>query len=179
MGGLGHGGGDDFKSRGGKRQLGRNGRWLGRAELEGRGVAGQGFRGCGDGLSGERRDIRQKRGGDGRGGVGAGGKGLQKSCGGAGLDERIAQTVAHEIVDKAGLAETDFRLRGVNVDIHFFRRHLEEHEDDGEGGGRHDVAIGLADCVQDEAVAHEALIDEDINGIAVELLQFGLGEKSA
>ena len=82
-------------------------------------------------------------------------------------------------MDKAGLAETDFRLRGMNVDIHFFRRHFEEHEDDGKGGGRHDVAIGLADRVQDEPIAHEALIDEDVNGVAVELLQFGLGEESA
>ena len=101
VGGLGHGGGDDLKSGSGKGQFGRNGRRLGRAELEGRGLAGQGFRSCGDGLSGERRDILQKRGGDGRCGVGAGGKGLQKSCGRTGLNERVAKTVPHEIVDMA------------------------------------------------------------------------------
>ena len=81
-------------------------------------------------------------------------------------------------MDEAGLAEADFGLCGMYVDIDLFRRHLEEHQHDGERGGRHDVAIGLADGVQDQAVAHQAVIDEDVDGVAIELLQFGLGEEA-
>ena len=73
------------------------------------------------------------------------------------------------------LAKTDFGLGGVNVDVDFFGRHFKEQQNDGKAGGRNDVAIGLGDGVQQEAVADEALVDEDVDGIAVELLQFGLG----
>jgi hypothetical protein len=69
------------------------------------------------------------------------------------------------------LAEADFGFCGVDVDVDFVRRHFEEEEDDGEGGGRNDVAIGLHDGVDDEAVADEALVDEDVDGIAVEFLE--------
>ena len=76
--------------------------------------------------------------------------------GGARLHERGADGVADEVVDEAGLAEADFGFGGMDVDVDFFGRHLEKEQDDGERGGRDDVAVGLGERVQDEAVAHEA-----------------------
>jgi hypothetical protein len=76
------------------------------------------------------------------------------------------------------LAEADFGLGGVDVDVDFVRGHFEEEQDDGEGGGRNDVAVGLNDGVNDEAVADEALVDEDVDGIAVEFLESGAGDEA-
>jgi hypothetical protein len=91
------------------------------------------------------------------------------------LDEGGAQTVSHEVVDQALLAEADLGFGGVDVDVDLFRRHFKEEEDNGERCGRKNVAIGLADGVQEGAVADEALVYEDVDGVAVELLQFGFG----
>src|SRR6185437_7347060 len=51
----------------------------------------------------------------------------------------------------------------------------EEEEDDGKGCRRQDVSVGLRDGVKEEAVAHEAAIDEGVDGIAIELFELGLG----
>ena len=99
--------------------------------------------------------------------------------GGAGLHEGGADGVADEVVDEARLAEADFGLGGVDVDVDLLRGHLEEEQDDGERGGRDDVAVGLGEGVEDEAVADEALVDEDVDGVAIELLQLGLGDEAA
>ena len=98
--------------------------------------------------------------------------------GGAGLHERGADGVADEVVDEAGLAEADFGLGGMDVDVDLLRGHFEEEQDDGERGGRDDVAVGLGEGVEDEAVADEAVVDEDVDGVAVELLQLGLGDEA-
>ena len=98
--------------------------------------------------------------------------------GGAGLHERGADGVADEVVDEAGLAEADLGLGGMDVDVDLLRRHLEEEKDDGEGGGWEDVAVGLGEGVEDELVADEALVDEDVDGVAIEFLQLGLGDEA-
>ena len=98
--------------------------------------------------------------------------------GGARLHERGADGVADEVVDEAGLAEADFGFGGMDVDVDLLRRHLEEEEDDGIGGGREDVAVGLGERVEDELVADEALVDEDVDGVAIEFLQLGLGDEA-
>ena len=55
----------------------------------------------------------------------------------AGLHERGADCVANEVVHEGGLAEADFSLGRMNVDVNLFGRHLEEEQDDGERcGGR-------------------------------------------
>ncbi len=102
----------------------------------------------------------------------------REAGGGTGLHERGADGVADEVVDEAGLAETDFGLGGMNVDVDFLRRHLEEEQDDGEGCGWKDVAIGFAERVEDELVADEALVDEDVDGVAIEFLQLGFGDEA-
>src|SRR5205814_5728822 len=56
---------------------------------------------------------------------------------------------------------------------------LEEEQDDREAGGREDVAIGLREGVEDELVADEALVDEDVDGVAIEFLQLGLGNEAS
>src|SRR6266481_540242 len=66
----------------------------------------------------------------------------------------------------------------MDVDVDLLRRHLEEEQDDGKAGGWKDVAVGLAEGVEDELVADEALVDEDVDGVAVELLQLGLGDEA-
>ncbi len=110
--------------------------------------------------------------------MGAGGEGGGEAGGGARLHERGADGVADEVVDEAGLAEADFGLGGMDVDVDLLRRHLEEEQDDGVGGGRDDVAVGLGERVEDELVADEALVDEDVDGVAIELLQLGLGDEA-
>jgi len=82
-------------------------------------------------------------------------------------------------VDEGLLAETDLSLGGMNVDVDFVGRHFEEEEDDGERGGRDDVAVGLNDGVDDETIADEALVDEDVDRVAVEFLQRGAGDEAA
>ncbi len=95
------------------------------------------------------------------------------------LIERVAQAVADKVVNQGLLAEADLGLGGMHVDVHFFGRHFKEEQHDRKAGGRNDVAIGLGDGVQQQAVADEPLVDEDVDGIAIELLQFGLGIEAA
>ena len=110
--------------------------------------------------------------------MGAAGEGGGEAGGGAGLHEGGAHGVADEVVDEAGLAETDFGLCGVDVDVDLLRGHLEEEQDDGKAGWWEDVAVGLAEGVEDELVADEALVDEDVDGVAIEFLQLGLGDEA-
>ena len=110
--------------------------------------------------------------------MGAAGEGGGEAGGGTRLHERGADGVADEVVDEAGLAEADLGLGGMDVDVDLLRGHLEEEQDDGKDGGRNDVAVGLGERVQDELVADEALVDEDVDGVAIELLQLGLGDEA-
>ncbi len=110
--------------------------------------------------------------------MGAAGKRYCEAGRGAGLHEGGAHGIADEVVDEAGLAEADLGLRGVDIDVDLLWGHLEEEENDRVGGRRDDIAVGLGECVEDELVADEALVDEDIDGVAVELLQLGLGDEA-
>jgi hypothetical protein len=77
------------------------------------------------------------------------------------------------------LAEADLGLRRVDVDVDLLRRHLEEEQQHRERGRRQHVAVGFDRGVQDQPVADEPAINEDVDGVAVELLQFGLRGKAA
>jgi len=66
-------------------------------------------------------------------------------------------------VDEGLLAEADFGLGGVDVDVDLLRGHLEKEEDYGERRWRDDVAVGVGEGVEDELVADEALVDEDVD----------------
>jgi len=102
-------------------------------------------------------------------------QGGQESGSRPSLDERRAQTVAGKVVDQRLLAETNFGLGGMDIDIHFFGGHFEEQEDDGEAGGRQHVAIRLGDGMQQQAIADKPLVDKNIDRVAIELLQLGPG----
>src|ERR1019366_10604960 len=98
----------------------------------------------------------------------------QKPCNRARLDERRPQAVANKIVDMALLPETHLGFCWVYVDVHFFGGHFEEEEDDWEAGWGDHVAVGLRDGMYQKPVADEALVYENVDGVAVELLQLRL-----
>ena len=157
----------------------------GGAEIERSGVGGvdEGFRLGDEGVglverlieARERAYVDHERGT----GVGGGGERGEEAGGGTGVHERGANGVADEVVDEAALAEANLCLGGVDVDVDLLRGHLEEEQDDREGCWRDDVAIGFGEGVEDETVADEAAVDEDVDGVAVELLQLGLGDEAA
>ena len=92
--------------------------------------------------------------------------------------QRGAHRVAHEIMHHALLAEADFGLRRVHIDVHFAAGQIEKQQHHRENRGRQDVAVSLDDGVLDQAVADQASIDEDVNRVAVQLLDFGFGDKA-
>ena len=97
---------------------------------------------------------------------------------GPGVYLRSADRVAHKVMQEGRLAEADFGLGRVDVDVDFLRWHFEKEQHDRKRRRRDDVAVRLGERVENEAIADEAAIDEDIDGIAVELLQRGLGDKA-
>ena len=105
-------------------------------------------------------------------------EGLQKPGRRPSQGQLVANGVAHKVVQPVGLAETDFRFRRVHVNVHLFRRHLDKQQHHGKGRGGEDIAIGLAHRMHEQAVAHQAAIDEAVDGVAVELLELGLGGKA-
>ena len=111
-------------------------------------------------------------------GGGGGVQGAEEAGRGPGFHQRGADGVADEIVHKGRLAEADLGFGGVHVDVELLRREFEEEEDDRKTGGRDDVAVGLGEGVEDEAIADEAAVGKDVNGVAVELLQLGLGDEA-
>ncbi len=106
------------------------------------------------------------------------GEGGGEARSGTGLYESGADGVAEEVVDKGRLAKADLGLGGMDIDVNLFGRHFEEEKDNGKAGGRKDVAIGLGEGVEDEAVADETAIDEDVDGVAVEFLELGFGDEA-
>ena len=95
------------------------------------------------------------------------------------LNQRVANAVADEVVHQRLLTETYLGFSRVNVDVDFLRRHFQKEQDHWRTGGRDDVAVGLGDGVQQKPVANKPLVDEDVDGVAVELLQLGLGVEAA
>ena len=77
-----------------------------------------------------------------------------------------------------GLPEAHLCFRRVNVYIDLCRRHFKKEQKDGEGGRRHDIAVRVRNRMKDEPVANKTVIDEDVNGVAIELLQLRLGGKA-
>ena len=55
---------------------------------------------------------------------------------------------------------------------------IEKQQHHRENGGWQDVAVGLDDGVLDEAVADQASVDEDVNRVAIQFLDFGLGDET-
>ncbi len=146
-----------------------------RCRLHARRLESEGVCAAGEGrglrCAGDCRDAGQQRGR----GDGVGFERGEEAHGRARLDDLVAEGVAHKVVDEAGLAEADLCLGWMHIHVNFFGRQLEEEQDDRKGCGRQDISIGIRDRVQEQAVAHEAAIDEGVDGVAIELFELGLG----
>src|SRR5271165_5749471 len=66
----------------------------------------------------------------------------------------------------------------MHVDVNLGGRHLEKEQHHGIYGRRNDVAISLGERVLHDAVANEASVDEDKDGVAIELLNFGARDEA-
>src|SRR5208282_1168306 len=66
----------------------------------------------------------------------------------------------------------------MHIDVDFGSRHLDKKQNHRKYRRRQDVAIGLGDGVLNEAVANQASIHENVNRIAIQLLDFRLGNKT-
>src|SRR5580704_15355270 len=96
-----------------------------------------------------------------------------KSGNWTGVRERVAYGIASEIVNELRMAETHFDFRGVNVDVHFVVGQLEEKQNNWKDAKRDDIAIGVADGMEDQAIANQTAIYEDVDAIAIAALHFG------
>ena len=65
-------------------------------------------------------------------------------------------------MDEVGVVEADLDLGRVDVDIESSGRHLDEQKDHGKPVGFDQAAVGLVDGVEDEFVADEAAVEEDV-----------------
>src|SRR5580700_510514 len=66
----------------------------------------------------------------------------------------------------------------MDVDIDLARGQFEEQQHYGIDRGRNYIAIGLGEAVLDEAVADQAAVNEDVDRIAIQLLDFGFGDET-
>ena len=71
------------------------------------------------------------------------------------------------------MPEAHLDFRGVDVHVHFFGGQIEEQQYRRENGGWQDISVRFMNCVQNQAVAHEAPIHKNINPIAVAALHVG------
>ena len=81
--------------------------------------------------------------------------------------------VAREVVNELRMPEAHLDFRRVHVHVHFLVRQIEKKQRHGKHARRHDVAIRLANRVEQQAVAHQAAIHENVDPVAVDALYFG------
>ena len=77
------------------------------------------------------------------------------------------------------MPEAHLDLRGMNVHVHFLGGQIEKEQDRGKHRGRQNVAVGFVNRVQDQAVAHQPPVHENVNSIAVAALHVGPRSKPA
>jgi hypothetical protein len=70
--------------------------------------------------------------------------------------------VEDELVHGARVAEADFGLGRVHIDVDQRRVDVDEQADGGLAAAVQHVAVGFAQGVGDHLVAHEAAVDEDV-----------------
>ena len=66
----------------------------------------------------------------------------------------------------------------MHIYVHLGVRHLQKQQHDGKNGGRNYIAVGFNDRVLNEPVTNQPSVDEDVNLITNEFLEFRLGNKS-
>ena len=97
---------------------------------------------------------------------------------GAGLHQRSPNRVAHKIVHNRLLAESDLRLRRMDVYIYLRIGQLQKNQDYGINRRRKDVAISLGKRMLDEPITDQTPVHKHKNRITIQLLDFRLGNKS-
>ncbi len=93
--------------------------------------------------------------------------------------QRVANGVAHEVVRQRSMAEADFGLRRMHVDVDLFQIAIQKQQREGIAGRRHQVVIGGGEGVQQQAVADQAPVDEQVNRIAIEALHLRAADEAA
>src|SRR4029077_20020696 len=111
-------------------------------------------------------------------GAGAGADLHRERGHGPGFHQRGADRVTHEVVHHTLLAKTYFGLRGMHIDVDFTAGQVYKHQHRGVDRSRQNIAVGLGDGVLDQAVADETSVDENVDGVAIEFLDFGLGDEA-
>jgi hypothetical protein len=76
------------------------------------------------------------------------------------------------------MAKAHFDFRGVDVHVHFLVWHIQKQQHHWENARGHDIAISLADGVQQQAVAHQPPVHENVNAVAIAALHFGARRES-
>src|SRR5437667_10413250 len=66
----------------------------------------------------------------------------------------------------------------MNVNVNLTAGQLQKKEHYREHRGRNDIPVGFSERVLDDAVANQASVDKHVNGIAIELLDFGFGNEA-
>ena len=103
---------------------------------------------------------------------------MAKLAAGRACHQRGADGVADEVVDEAGWRKRTSVLAGCTLTSTSCGGISRNSSTTGKRGRRDDVAVGLGEGVEDEPVANQALVDEDVDRVAIELLQLGLGDRS-
>ena len=98
---------------------------------------------------------------------------------GSSAHQRLADRVAREIVHELRTTETYFDFGGMHVDVDFIVGHFQEEQRGGEDCRWQNVAIGLMNGVQDQAIAHQATIDENVDAVAIRALHLGAGRETS
>ncbi len=91
--------------------------------------------------------------------------------------QRSSHGVADEVVYEPRLPEAHLGFGRMHIHIDLLRRHLQEEQHHRERGWRNDIAVGLSQRMQHHPVAHQAMVDEDVDRVAVQLLQLRLGDE--
>ena len=94
------------------------------------------------------------------------------------LHQRGPHRLAHEIVNHRLLPETHLGLRRMHIHIDFGGRHLDEKQNHRIDRRRQNAAIRFGDGMLNEAIANQPSIHENKNRIAIELLNFRLGDEA-
>jgi hypothetical protein len=74
--------------------------------------------------------------------------------------QRRAHGCANGIGDRGRTSKTNFSLRGMNVDVDFFQRHIDEQKRDRIDTVRQNRAVTFRHCTANQTVADEPAIDE-------------------
>ena len=93
--------------------------------------------------------------------------------------KRLADRIAREVVHELRMPEAHLDFRRVNVHVHFLGGQIEKQQHRRKNRGRQHVAVGLVNRVEDQAVAHQALVYENVNSVAIAALHFGPRSESA